>query len=75
MVVLTAKYIVKAGRGNEVEVVLRRMAPLVKASEPECVICHATGPPRTPICSCSTNTTSIRPRLRRIATRRISRKS
>ena len=30
MVVLTAKYFVKAGRGNEVEAALRRMAPLVK---------------------------------------------
>jgi quinol monooxygenase YgiN len=41
MVVLTAKYFVKAGRGDEVEAELRRMAPLVKASEPGCVIYHA----------------------------------
>ena len=41
MVVLTAKYFVKAGRGNEVAAALRRMAPLVKASEPGCVIYHA----------------------------------
>ena len=40
-VVLTAKYFVKAGRGNEVEAALRRMAPLVKASEPGCVVYHA----------------------------------
>lgn len=41
MIVLTAKYFVKAGRGDQVEAALRRMAPLVKASEPGCKMYHA----------------------------------
>lgn len=41
MIVLTAKYFVKPGRGNEVEAALRRMAPLVKAGEPGCLLYHA----------------------------------
>jgi quinol monooxygenase YgiN len=41
MIVLTAKYFVKAGRGDEVEAALRRMAPLVKAGEPGCRLYHA----------------------------------
>jgi quinol monooxygenase YgiN len=41
MVVLTAKYFVKTGCGREVEAALRRMAPLVKASEPGCMVYHA----------------------------------
>lgn len=41
MIVLTAKYFVKAGRGDEVEAALRRMAPLVKAAEPGCILYHA----------------------------------
>ncbi len=41
MIVLTAKYFVKAGRGDEVEAALRRMAPLVKAGEPGCTVYHA----------------------------------
>ena len=41
MIVLTAKYFVKAGRGDEVEAALRRMAPLVKAGEPGCTLYHA----------------------------------
>ena len=41
MIVWTAKYVVKAGRGDEVEAALRRMAPLVKAGEPGCAIYHA----------------------------------
>jgi quinol monooxygenase YgiN len=41
MIVLTAKYFVKAGRGDEVEAALRRMAPLVKAGEPGCALYHA----------------------------------
>jgi quinol monooxygenase YgiN len=40
MFVLTAKYLVKAGRGDEVEAALRRMAPLVK-TEPGCTLYHA----------------------------------
>src|SRR5688500_2099710 len=40
MVVLTAKYFVKAGRGDEVEAALRRTAPLVK-DEPGCTLYHA----------------------------------
>jgi quinol monooxygenase YgiN len=41
MIVLTAKYFVKTGRGDEVEAALRRMAPLVKAGEPGCAVYHA----------------------------------
>lgn len=41
MIVLTAKYFVKAGRGDEVEAALRRMAPLVKAGEPGCKVYRA----------------------------------
>ena len=41
MIVLTAKYFVKAGRGDEVAAALRRMAPLVKSSEPGCALYHA----------------------------------
>lgn len=41
MIVLVAKYIVKTGRGNDVEAALRRMAPLVKATEPGCTLYHA----------------------------------
>ena len=41
MIVLAAKYFVKAGRGDEVEAALRRMAPLVKAGEPGCKVYHA----------------------------------
>ena len=40
MFVLTAKYFVKPGRGDEVEAALRRMAPLVK-DEPGCTLYHA----------------------------------
>ena len=48
MIVLTAKYFVKAGKGNEVEAALRRMAPLVKASEPDCKVYHANRSPENP---------------------------
>src|SRR3954466_12261953 len=41
MIVLMAKYVVKAGRGDEVAAALRRMAPLVKAGEPGCTLYHA----------------------------------
>jgi quinol monooxygenase YgiN len=41
MIVLVAKYIVKAGQGDTVDAALRRMAPLVKASEPGCTLYHA----------------------------------
>jgi quinol monooxygenase YgiN len=41
MIVLTAKYFVKPGRGDEVEAALRRMAPIVKATEPGCALYHA----------------------------------
>jgi autoinducer 2-degrading protein len=41
MIVLTAKYFVKAGHGDEVLAALRRMAPLVKAGEPGCALYHA----------------------------------
>jgi quinol monooxygenase YgiN len=36
MVVLVAKYHVKAGKGDEVEAALKDMAPRVKADEPAC---------------------------------------
>jgi quinol monooxygenase YgiN len=41
MIVLVAKYHVKAGRGDEVAAALRRMAPLVKAGEPGCALYQA----------------------------------
>jgi autoinducer 2-degrading protein len=41
MIVLVAKYIVKAGHGDEVEAALHQMAPLVKAGEPGCTLYHA----------------------------------
>ena len=75
MIVLTAKYFVKAGNGDEVEAALRRMAPLVKASEPGCKLYHANRSAENPICSCSTSTTPIRPRSTRTATRHTSRRS
>jgi quinol monooxygenase YgiN len=40
MIVLTAKYFVKPGRGDEVEAALRRMTPLVKTREPGCKLYH-----------------------------------
>jgi autoinducer 2-degrading protein len=41
MIVLVAKYTVKAGQGDVVEAALKRMAPLVKAGEPGCTLYHA----------------------------------
>ena len=41
MIVLVAKYTVKAGHGDKVADALTRMAPLVKAGEPGCVLYHA----------------------------------
>ena len=41
MIVLVAKYHVKAGRGDLVAAALERMAPLVKAGEPGCTLYHA----------------------------------
>jgi quinol monooxygenase YgiN len=41
MIVLVAKYVVKPGQGDAVDAALRRMAPLVKASEPGCTLYHA----------------------------------
>lgn len=41
MIVLVAKYIVKAGQGDAVEAALRCMAPLVAAAEPGCTLYHA----------------------------------
>lgn len=41
MIVLVAKYTVKAGQGDLVEAALNRMAPLVKAGEPGCKLYHA----------------------------------
>jgi autoinducer 2-degrading protein len=41
VIVLVAKYTVKAGQGDAVEAALRRMAPLVKAGEPGCTLYHA----------------------------------
>jgi quinol monooxygenase YgiN len=36
MIVLVARYQAQAGRGDEVEAALKRMAPLVQAHEPGC---------------------------------------
>lgn len=41
MIVLVARYTVKAGQGDVVEAALRRMGPLVKAEEPGCTLYHA----------------------------------
>lgn len=41
MIVLVAKYHVKAGKGDEVAAALQRMAPLVQAGEPGCTLYHA----------------------------------
>jgi autoinducer 2-degrading protein len=41
MIVLVAKYTAKAGQGDTVAEALTRMAPLVKAGEPGCVVYHA----------------------------------
>jgi quinol monooxygenase YgiN len=41
MIVLVATYTVKPGQGDAVEAALKRMAPLVKASEPGCAMYHA----------------------------------
>jgi quinol monooxygenase YgiN len=41
VIVLVAKYTVKAGQGDAVEAALRRMAPLVAAGEPGCTLYHA----------------------------------
>jgi (4S)-4-hydroxy-5-phosphonooxypentane-2,3-dione isomerase len=41
MVVLVAKYIVKAGHGDSVAAALKRMAALVKAGEPGCTVYQA----------------------------------
>ena len=42
MIVLIAKYHVKAGHGDEVLAALRRMAPLVQAGEPGCMFYQAS---------------------------------
>ena len=41
MVVLIARYYVRAGQGDAVEAALREMAPLVKAQEPGCLLYQA----------------------------------
>ena len=41
MIVLVARYTVKPGQGDAVAAALQRMAPLVKAGEPGCVLYHA----------------------------------
>ena len=41
MIVLVAKYTVKAGLGDQVAAALKRMAPLVAAGEPGCTLYHA----------------------------------
>lgn len=41
MIVLVAMYHCKAGKRDEVEVQLKRMAPLVKQHEPGCALYHA----------------------------------
>ena len=41
MIVLVARYHVKAGMGDQVLAALREMAPQVKAHEPGCTLYHA----------------------------------
>lgn len=41
MIVLVAKYHVKAGMGDQVAAALQEMAPQVKAHEPGCMLYHA----------------------------------
>jgi quinol monooxygenase YgiN len=41
MIVLVARYYVKAGQGDTVEAALKKMAPLVKAHEPGCRLYQA----------------------------------
>ena len=41
MIVLVAKYTAKAGKGDTVAEALTRMAPLVRAGEPDCLVYHA----------------------------------
>ena len=41
MIVLVAMYQVKPGKGDDVAAALQRMAPLVKAEEPGCLLYHA----------------------------------
>jgi autoinducer 2-degrading protein len=41
MIVLVAKYFVKAGKGDDVAAALKKMAPLVKATEPGCTLYQA----------------------------------
>jgi quinol monooxygenase YgiN len=41
MIALVAQYQAKPGRGDEVEAALQRMAPLVQAHEPGCVLYKA----------------------------------
>jgi quinol monooxygenase YgiN len=48
MVVLVAKYTVKAGQGDHVEAALRRMTPLVRESEPGCTFYQANRSPDDP---------------------------
>jgi quinol monooxygenase YgiN len=48
MIVLVAKYFVKAGNGDAVAAALKKMAPLVKASEPGCTLYHANRAPDNP---------------------------
>lgn len=42
MIVLAAYYFGKPGTGDEIEANLRKMAPLVKASEPGCTLYQAS---------------------------------
>ena len=41
MIVLAATYHVQPGKGDNVAEALKRMAPLVKAEEPGCLLYHA----------------------------------
>ena len=41
MVVLVAKYYVKPGKGDEVEVALKKMAACVREQEPGCLLYYA----------------------------------
>jgi quinol monooxygenase YgiN len=48
MVVLVAKYTVKAGQGDQVEAALRRMTPIVRTEEPGCTFYQANRSPDNP---------------------------
>lgn len=48
MVVLVARYFVRAGHGDEVEAALREMGALVRAREPDCLVYEVNRSPDDP---------------------------